>query len=239
MDTEMSTTNRKKKPVRSFVLREGRLTKGQERALRELWPLYGISLEDTPGGAIDFEAVFNGSAPTFLEIGFGDGAALVEMAKRSPNKNFLGVEVHRPGVGRILLKIHEEQLRNVRIFREDGVEVLANAIGDGSLSGINLFFPDPWHKKKHHKRRILQRDVIALIYRKLRQGGHFHFATDWEPYALEALERLESVKGWVNCAGPRGFAERPDDRPLTKFESRGKRLGHAVWDIRMEKEDGR
>jgi len=219
------------------VLREGRLTRGQKRALRELWPLYGISLKHSPSQVVDFETIFNCSAPTFLEIGFGDGGALLKKAKQSLDKNFLGVDVHRPGVGRILLHIHKEQLRNLRIFCEDGVELLANAIGDGSLSGINLFFPDPWHKKKHHKRRILQMDFIELIHRKLQHGGCFHFATDWEPYAIEALERLESVKGWINCAGPQGFIERPyDDRPLTKFELRGKRLGHGVWDIRMKKQ---
>ena len=227
------------------MLREGRLTKGQQRALDELWPVYGLSLPNpevltsevlaAETGPLNPEQIFRRSAPTCLEIGFGDGGALLQMAKENPDCNYIGAEVHRPGVGRLLLQLEQHRLTNVRVFCEDGIQVLARAIMDQSLRGIYLYFPDPWHKKKHHKRRIVQAANIELIYAKLANGGCFHFATDWQPYADEALQRLEDFGRFENCAGTGRFSPRPDDRPLTKFERRGHKLGHGVWDIVMRK----
>ncbi len=216
------------------MIREGRMTNGQKRAIEEFWSAYGLSVKDS-ASPISFEACFGRVAPTILEIGFGDGGALFQMARRYPQKNFIGVEVHRPGVGKLLVDVHNDDLKNVRVFCEDGNEVLASAIADSSLQGVNLFFPDPWHKKKHHKRRILQPHFIELVKSKLEVDGYFHFASDWEPYALEALELLDNTIGLVNVAGRGSFSPRPDTRPLTKFEKRGQRLGHGVWDIVMTK----
>ncbi|NKB75933.1 MAG: tRNA (guanosine(46)-N7)-methyltransferase TrmB [Gammaproteobacteria bacterium] len=231
----MKTNAKLIKPIRSFVIREGRMTKGQKRALEELWHLYGLDVDNLRGASLDLETCFNRVAPTTLEIGFGDGGALFQMAKEFPERNFIGVEVHRPGVGKVLLDIHDAGLSNIKVFCEDGNGVLACGFADASLGGVNLFFPDPWHKKKHHKRRILQPQFIELIARKLVAGGCFHFASDWEPYALEALELLDDAPGLVNQAGHGLFSPRPDIRPLTKFEKRGHRLGHGVWDIMMIK----
>lgn len=223
------------RPIRSFVIREGRMTAGQKRALDELWGQYGLNVGDFEGNALDLDCVFGRPAKTFLEIGFGDGGALLEMAKANPGQNFIGVEVHRPGVGKLLLDVEREGLLNVRVFQEDGNDVLARAIKGDSLDGVNLFFPDPWHKKRHHKRRILQPGFLELVVEKLRPQGHFHFASDWEPYAQEALMLLGDTPGLANCAGQGQFCKRPTSRPLTKFERRGHRLGHGVWDIIMEK----
>ena len=221
------------RPIRSFVLREGRMTKGQQRAMAELIPLYGLTI--TPGTHIDFNHVFGNTHPVTLEIGFGDGQALFEMAKNNPEQNFLGIEVHRPGVGSLLLQLEQHDIKNVRVLADDGVEVLRHAIKPQSIDRIHLFFPDPWHKKRHNKRRILNDEFIQLINQALSSAGVFHFATDWEHYAEEALERLESSKIFVNLAGTKQYSPRPDYRPLTKFERRGHRLGHGVWDMLMQK----
>ena len=207
------------------------MTKGQQRAMDELMPQFGIEFD---GNEIDFTQAFSREAPTILEIGFGDGEALLSMASQRPDANFLGAEVHRPGVGRLLLNVEQEEIQNIRVFCQDGADVLQHAIPDGSLSGINLFFPDPWHKKKHHKRRILQPSFVDLVCRKLKPSGVFHFATDWEPYALETLALLDQEKRLRNQAGANSFSPRPEFRPVTKFERRGIRLGHGVWDILME-----
>lgn len=213
--------------IRSFVRREGRLTPSQQRALDELLPRYGLA----PDAPLDLEAVFGRNAPCTLEIGFGNGDSLAAMAAATPEQDFIGIEVHRPGVGHLLRLIAERELTNVRVICADAVEVLRTAIPDAGLARVLLFFPDPWPKKKHHKRRILQPDFVALVARKLAPGGIFHLATDWEDYARQMLEVMEASPDFGNQAGPGRFAERPADRPLTRFEQRGQRLGHGVWDL--------
>lgn len=225
-----STDTPHRRPVRSFVLREGRLTAAQERAFRELWPLHGIDW--TPGGQIDFTEVFGSPKPIVLEIGFGNGDSLAEMAAADPGRNWLGIEVHRPGVGHLLLEIERRGLTNLKVMRHDAVEVLAQGIAPGSLNAVQLFFPDPWPKRRHHKRRILSPRLIELLAKTIRPGGVFHAATDWEPYAEQMLEILDGAHGYFkNTAGVGRYAPRPATRPLTKFEQRGERLGHPVHDL--------
>lgn len=209
------------------------MTKGQTRALEQLWPHYGLTPKEFV--PIDFDRVFQRVAPVTLEIGFGDGGALLETARCHPDQNFVGIEVHRPGVGSLLLRLEKEGISNVRVICGDATEILKNNIGDASLDRLHLFFPDPWHKKKHHKRRILSPAFVDLVAAKLKQGGVFHFATDWQDYAEQALERLEHCSRLTNLAGP-GQYSRPDSRPETKFERRGQRLGHEVWDVLMAKQ---
>lgn len=215
--------------IRSFVLREGRLTVGQQRAFETLWPLWGIEYRPQ---ALDLRVVYGNDNPVFLEIGFGNGESLAEMARRYPERNYLGVEVHRPGVGHLLLKLEEYGCRNVRLVRHDAVEVMQNMLPAASLQGVYLFFPDPWHKKRHHKRRILQAPFLDSLARVIRAGGHLHAATDWRDYAEHMMDLL-SADGlrFENQAGPGNYTPRPDERPLTKFEERGQRLGHGVWDL--------
>lgn len=214
--------------VRSFVRREGRLTPGQERALEHLWPLYGI---DEAEGLIDLEHLFERKAPIVFEIGFGNGSSLAEMAANQPDTNFIGVEVHRPGVGQLLKLIEEQGLTNLRVACTDAVELLKDRIADNSLDRLQLFFPDPWHKKRHHKRRIIQPAFVSLLSDKIKSGGHLHMATDWQHYAEQMLDDLSQNDDFVNCADSSGYIPRPDYRPLTKFEQRGQRLGHGVWDL--------
>ena len=218
--------------IRSFVRREGRLTKGQQRALDELFPQYGISLQQ---GGIDFDALFGRRGARILEIGFGNGATLAEMATEHPENDYLGIEVHRPGVGNLLLQIEKQSLNNIRVSNDDAIEVLEQQIPDESLDAVYLFFPDPWHKKKHHKRRIVQPAFVNLIQRKLKPGGIFHMATDWENYAEHMMAAMSTAAGFENIAGGRQYTARPGYRPLTKFEQRGHRLGHGVWDIIFKK----
>ncbi len=218
--------------VRSFVLREGRLTKGQAQAIDKNWSTMG--LEYSPE-ALDLSKVFERDADTVLEIGFGMGASLVEMAAAAPEKNFIGIEVHKPGVGTCLMAAEEAGLTNLRVYHHDAVEVLEHAIADGSLARVQLFFPDPWHKKRHHKRRIVKQEFVQLLRRKLKIGGVFHMATDWENYAEHMLEVMDASEGYANQSNTADYVERPDYRPLTKFEARGQRLGHGVWDIMFEK----
>ncbi|MGI9311856.1 MAG: tRNA (guanosine(46)-N7)-methyltransferase TrmB [bacterium] len=222
------------RPVRSYVLREGRLTKGQRRALDELLPRYRITAPATGDAPLDLRETFARVAPTHLEIGFGDGDALVQCARQNPNDNFIGAEVHRPGVGRLLLQLQAHDLDNVRVFCGDAVELLTTAIANDSLASIHLYFPDPWPKKKHHKRRIVQPPFINLVADKLIPTGTFHFATDWRPYAEQALELLQQSPRLQNQSGARQFT-RNRPRPTTKFERRGRRLGHEVWDFVVEK----
>lgn len=221
------TDERKRRPVRSYVLRKGRVTEGQRRALEELWPVYGLEPE---GGLIDFADAFGDNRPVVLEIGFGNGDATWQMAAAEPEKNFLGVEVHRPGVGHLLLKIEEHRLQNVRIACEDAVEMLKNRVRDRSLDGVRIYFPDPWHKKRHHKRRMIQRPFIELLARKFRTGGVLHMATDWAPYAEHMLEVMQASPEFENLS-PGGLSGRPEWRPQTKYEKRGERLGHRVCDL--------
>ncbi len=226
----MSEGNIQKRKIRSYVLREGRLTTGQERAFTDLWPRFGIDFRQ--GHLLDLADIFGNDHPVILEIGFGNGASLAQMAAEHPQQNYLGIEVHRPGVGRLLLDIEERGLTNLRVMRHDAVEVLDGGIEPQSLQGVYLFFPDPWHKKRHHKRRILQPSFILLLSKAIRSGGIFHAATDWEEYAHQMMDALSAVDPlFSNTAGPGNFSPRPDYRPVTKFERRGERLGHGVWDL--------
>ncbi len=214
--------------IRSFVRREGRLTAGQERALQHLWPLYGLEAD---GRQLILSRIYGRQAPVTLEIGFGNGESLATMAAANPTENFLGIEVHRPGVGHLLQEIEGRGLNNLRVMCHDAVEVLESQIQDDALDRVLLFFPDPWHKKKHHKRRILQTTFIDLLARKLRPGGLFHMATDWQDYAEHMLAEMEQAAAFRNLAGKGQYAEKPHYRPTTKFERRGQRLGHGVWDL--------
>jgi tRNA (guanine-N7-)-methyltransferase len=220
--------------IRSFVRREGRLTRGQQRALDELFPRYGLEQSEK---LIDLTVLFGRQADTVLEIGFGNGASLAEMAKADPAHNYLGIEVHRPGVGNLLLQIEAQQITNLRVMCADAVEVVEQMIPDASLARVQLFFPDPWHKKKHHKRRIVQPGFVQLLRRKLKPGGVLHMATDWQDYAEHMLAVMSAAEGFVNQQGAGQYAQRPDYRPLTKFEQRGHRLGHGVWDLLFERID--
>ncbi|MCL1068238.1 tRNA (guanosine(46)-N7)-methyltransferase TrmB [Shewanella olleyana] len=218
--------------IRSFVLREGRLTKGQAQAIESYWPTMGLDYTPEP---INLAEVFNREADTVLEIGFGMGASLVEMAQAAPELNYIGIEVHKPGVGACLVDAGKAEVTNLRVYRHDAMEVLENSIADGSLSRVQLFFPDPWHKKRHHKRRIVQAEFAELIRRKLKIGGVFHMATDWENYSEHMLEVMSDAEGYKNQSETNTVVERPDHRPLTKFEARGHRLGHGVWDLMFER----
>jgi tRNA (guanine-N7-)-methyltransferase len=218
------------RPIRSFVLRQGRMTAAQERAFEELWPRYGVDWQ--PGALLDLPAVFGNHRPVVLEIGFGNGESLAEMAAADPGHNWLGVEVHGPGVGHLLLEIERRGLTNLLVVQHDAVELLSQGLGPGVLERVQLFFPDPWPKTRHHKRRILSPTFVALLGRVIRPGGVFHAATDWEPYAEQMLVALESPGSpFLNLAGPGRFAARPAQRPLTRFERRGERLGHQVRDL--------
>ena len=218
--------------IRSFVKREGRLTEGQERALHDLFPIYGLELQDTP---INFADVFQRSASTILEIGFGNGTSLSAMAANNPEQDYIGIEVHRPGVGNLLLQVEKSGLTNLRVMNEDAVDVLNKMIADESLDAVYLFFADPWHKTRHHKRRIVQEEFVQLLRKKLKVNGVFHMATDWEDYAKHMMRVMNTAEGYENTAGKDQYLPRPDYRPLTKFEQRGQRLGHGVWDLIFKK----
>ena len=222
----------KRRPIRSYVLRQGRFTEAQKRALEQLWPKYGIDFTEE---ALDLDAWFDRTAPITLEIGFGNGESLLAQALANPQNNYLGIEVHRPGVGHLLHRAHDAEVENLRVINHDAVEVLQQQIPDASLACVQLFFPDPWHKKRHHKRRIVNPDFIQLIQRKLEPGGHFHLATDWQDYAEYMLDLMENADGFSNTAGEGHFAT-DTDRPKTKFEQRGRRLGHGVWDLVFRKD---
>jgi tRNA (guanine-N7-)-methyltransferase len=219
------------RPIRSFVRRQGRITVAQQAALDNLWPIFGLETENT----FDAKTAFGRDAPLILEIGFGNGESLAQMASDAPDKDFIGVEVHSPGVGHLLLKIEALGLRNVRIYCADAVEIIRDKITENSLDGVQVFFPDPWHKKRHHKRRLLNSEFVTLLADRLKRGGVLHCATDWEDYAAQMLEVLGAEPHLRNLAGVGHFSERPDSRPLTKFETRGQRLGHGVWDLLFEK----
>ena len=213
-------------PIRSFVLRPGRMGPGQLRALAELGPHFLLPFARQP---LDLDTTFGRHAPRVLEIGFGMGGATAEVAAARPDTDFIGIEVHPPGVGTLLKRIGEGPLSNVRIVQHDAVEVLAQMIAPASLAGIHIWFPDPWHKKKHNKRRLIQSAFVARLVQYLQPGGYLHCATDWEPYAAQMLAVLQAEPSLANTAA--GYAPRPDWRPLTKFEDRGLKLGHGVWDL--------
>ena len=216
--------------IRSFVMRAGRTTEGQARALAELGPTYLLPYQDQP---LDYANTFGREAPVVLEIGFGMGDATAKIAETLPGTDFIGCEVHEPGVGALLKRIGEQHLTNLRLIRHDAVEVLEHMIAPASLSGVHIFFPDPWHKKRHHKRRLIQPALVAQLSSRLAPGGYLHCATDWEPYAQQMLEVLGAEPTLVNSA--EGYADKPAYRPLTKFENRGIRLGHGVWDLVFKK----
>jgi tRNA (guanine-N7-)-methyltransferase len=219
---------RPQRAVRSFVVRAGRMTTAQERAWQELWPRYGL---ETGESALDFVAVFGRDAPRTLEIGFGNGETLVALAAAHPDRDHLGIEVHRPGVGHLLLRVRELGLDNLRMVCRDAIEVLSECIADASLDEVLLYFPDPWPKKRHHKRRIVQPQFVALAARRLRPGGVLRMATDWEHYATQMLEVAGACPLLENESLDGGYVERPQSRPVTRFEQRGQRLGHGVWDL--------
>ncbi len=224
--------DRRHRPIRSFVLRQGRLTRGQQRAFETLWPRFGIDYRDRP---LDLEALFGNDRPVYLEIGFGNGESLAAMARDNPRRNYIGIEVHTPGVGHLLMRLQEYGCENVRICRHDAVEVLRDMIPEQALAGVYLFFPDPWHKKRHHKRRIVQPAFVDLLARRIRSGGFFHAATDWEDYAQHMLAVLSASREFRNTASGGDFVPRPEGRPLTRFEQRGLRLGHGVRDLIFER----
>ena len=229
LSTDMSDYEPPHRRIRSFVLREGRLTSGQQRAFEQIWPDYGIGFDGT---LLDLPRLFGNDAPVHLEIGFGDGESLAQMAARNPENNYLGVEMHRPGVGHLLLKMEQLSLTNLRIIRHDAVEVLYHGLSNAALAGLYLFFPDPWHKRRHHKRRILQPAFVDEIARVLRTGGIFHAATDWQEYAGHMMQVMTAADvHFENCAGDNCYSPRPDYRLMTKFEQRGRHLGHDVWDL--------
>ena len=212
--------------IRSYVLRQGRTSAAQTRAVATLLPRFGVAFRPEP---VDLDQAFGRAAPKILEIGFGMGETTACIARALPDTDFLGVEVHTPGVGALLRQIEEANLTNVRIIQHDAVEVVRSMIAPDSLAGIHVFFPDPWHKKRHHKRRLIQPAFVALLASRLRRGGYLHLATDWEEYAFQMQEVLSAESSLVNTAA--GFAPRPEYRPLTKFEQRGLKLGHSVWDL--------
>ncbi|MGH8504580.1 MAG: tRNA (guanosine(46)-N7)-methyltransferase TrmB [Stenotrophobium sp.] len=214
--------------IRSFVRREGRMTDGQKAALERLWPRYGL---DAPAQPLDLAQVFGRKAPVVLEIGFGNGDHLLARAQAEPQHDFIGVEVHQPGVGRLLLNAEKAQLNNLRTASHDAVEVLERWIGDASLHEVVIYFPDPWHKKRHNKRRLVQPEFVALLARKLAPDGRLLLATDWMPYAVQMLDVLNASPDFRNMAEDGRYVPRHATRPKTRFELRGERLGHAVCDL--------
>ena len=222
-----------RRPIRSYVLRMGRMTSGQQRAFDQNWERWGLEAAD---GILDFDAVFGRAGPRVLEIGFGMGQSLVAMAAAAPDTNFVGIEVHRPGVGKLLHSMSEQGVDNIRAYCHDAVEILRDCISPGSLDTVQVFFPDPWHKKKHNKRRLIQPPLVAQIVTRLKPGGRLHLATDWEDYALQMMAVLTAEEGLSNLSGEGKFAPRPACRPLTKFERRGERLGHGVWDLVFQRD---
>jgi tRNA (guanine-N7-)-methyltransferase len=217
----------RRRTIKSYVLRQGRLTRGQQQALEKLWPVYGIDFE---AKQLDLDSLFKRSAPKTLEVGFGNGDSLFQQVLSNPNNDYIGIEVHRPGVGHLLHLAGDAGITNLRVINHDAVEVLQQQIPDHSLECVQLFFPDPWHKKRHHKRRIVKAEFIRLVCQKLKPGGLFHLATDWQDYAEHMLAEMEQADGFSNTAGKGNYAENTG-RPPTKFEHRGRRLGHGVWDL--------
>lgn len=222
----------KKKSIRSYVIRGGRITVGQKKAFDSYWNDYGLSLFDGP---LNVEQAFPQAGPLVLEIGFGMGDSLLLMAQAEAEKNFIGIEVHPPGVGCLINNAGKAELSNLKVYMADALDVLDDCIADSSLDRFQLYFPDPWHKKKHNKRRIVQPEFVEKITAKLKTGGLIHMATDWEPYAEYMMEVLSLAPGIRNLAGDYQFSSRPDHRPITKFEKRGENLGHGVWDLMFEK----
>jgi tRNA (guanine-N7-)-methyltransferase len=214
--------------IKSFVLRQGKITPGQQRAIAELLPKYGLDYQDS---GFDLNQVFGRKAPTIVEIGCGMGDATWQIAQNNPSCDYLALEVHGPGVGSLLMKVQEQQLQNLRIIRHDAVAVLQNMLAPQSISGFHIFFPDPWPKKRHHKRRLVQDAFVALLVEKLTPGGYIHLATDWQDYAQAMAATLSKFSALRSKSAQSVFIKRPDSRPVTKFERRGQNLGHQVWDL--------
>ncbi len=221
-------TDPKHRNIRSFVLRKGRLTIAQQHALDELWPYYGIERRET---VLDFDDHFDHSADVIVEIGFGNGESTWQMALEEPEKNFIGIEVHEPGVGHLLMALEEHDIDNVRIACEDAVPFFQRRIANASLAGVRIYFADPWPKKRHHKRRIIQPAFVSDLARCIATGGILHLATDWQPYADHVLEVMEASPDFENLSATGDYCERPEWRPYTKYEDRGERLGHEVRDL--------
>ena len=225
----MTEDEKHHRPIRSFVMRAGRMTVGQSRALDELWPNYGVEYSPAP---LSLDALFGRHAPRSLEIGFGNGEHLAALAAAHPERDYFGIEVHRPGVGHLLMLAQTRDLRNLRVSDHDAVEVLRDQVPPASLDEVLVLFPDPWHKKRHHKRRLIQPPFVELIASRLATGGLFKLATDWEPYAVQMLEVLSAAKdAFINLSPSGDWMPRPDERAPTRFEMRGERLGHGVWDL--------
>ncbi|MEY4641214.1 MAG: tRNA ((7)-)-methyltransferase [Pseudomonadota bacterium] len=217
--------------VKSFVIRIGRMTTAQKQAYETNWPLHGLRVDD---GALDPRTVFGREGPLVFEIGFGMGQSLIAMAQTNPDWNYIGVEVHPPGVGNLLRLGAEAQLTNLKVYKADAKTVLEDCVADNALDRVQIFFPDPWHKTRHHKRRLIQPDFIQDLRAKMKPGGILHLATDWEPYAKHMMTVLSAAEGFRNICGVGAYAKE-HARPPTKFEQRGQRLGHGVWDLLFEK----
>lgn len=222
------TTQNLKRKIRSFVKREGRMTLGQSLAYESMMPTYGFEYKKE---LLDFKQLFGNDAPVSIEVGFGMGASLAEQAARNPDRNFIGIEVHRPGVGALLLRMKEEGLTNIRVSSADAIDVLTDMIPNSSIELLQLFFPDPWHKRRHHKRRIVKDEFVKLLHSKIQSNGYYHMATDWEDYAKHMLKVMQASKGWENCSKTGDYIPQPENRPITKFQKRGEGLGHGVWDL--------
>lgn len=214
--------------IKSYVLRAGRISNRQQQGLDLWFKDYELTMGDTPWNLSDN---FNRSADTVVEIGFGMGTSLFTMAQHNPSLNYIGIEVHKAGVGSLVADLHDHQLANVRVVAHDAVEVFQSQLEDNSLAGVQIFFPDPWHKKRHHKRRLIQPEFIRILVKKIKQGGFIHCATDWQEYAEHILEVLSAEPALNNSQLDGGYSPKPESRPLTKFEQRGERLGHGVWDL--------
>ena len=225
--TEANQDTQHHRSIRSYVLRQSHMTAAQQRAIDTLWPQFGLDYQETPA---DLNQAFGRRNRKILEIGFGMGTATAEIARRLPDDDFLAIDVHGPGVGNLLKLIDEQRIANIRVMRHDAVEVVENMLADGSLDGIHIFFPDPWHKKRHNKRRLIQAPFVAKLLPKLKSGGYIHLATDWEEYAQQMLEVLNGFPEELQNTAET-YAPTPAYRPETKFEARGKRLGHGVWDL--------
>lgn len=214
--------------IKSFVLRAGRISNRQQQGLDEYLKWYELPVCDNPW---DLKTIFGREAETIVEIGFGMGGSLLEMAEKQPDRNFIGIEVHRAGIGSLVADLREKAITNVRIATVDAVAVFKQQLTNESLAGVQIFFPDPWHKKRHHKRRLIQPEFVQLITQRLKPGGFIHCATDWQDYAEHIKTVLETQPSLLNCQSDGGYSPRPETRPLTKFEQRGQRLGHGVWDL--------
>jgi len=221
-----------RRTIKSFVLRQGRLTSAQQNALENYWQDYGIDFSEQ---LLDFETLFNNDNETIVEIGFGNGDSLLQQAINQPQHNFIGIEVHGPGVGHLIHNTKEQDVHNIKVIRHDAIDVLTHQIADNSIQQLQLFFPDPWHKKRHHKRRIIKPAFIELIGQKLKTGGFFHMATDWQHYARQMLLEMDQAEAFRNTAGTGNYSQTRGARCETKFERRGLKLGHGVWDLIYEK----